>query len=378
VANKMRLFKVVKMPVPRADEPVPLQQVLGYEFYSVDPETKRTRELVPTEAHSPYWDRLDDLAHDIADLITALERDRENPFASASSEPQRSAVYLAETGYDLKDRRDAIRRDLQSHGYAVLPDQPLPDFGPDYAAAVRAHLEHSLVSAHLVGRSYGNILDGSTESVLAVQHELAVERAKSGGFHRLIWIPPDLSTEDERQRRFIEHLEGDSRLQSGADLLKTPFEDFKSLVHLRLKQKPAASRPNGGARRIYVICEERDRDAVLPVLEFLHNSGCEVIPSAFDGDEASILQDHRDNLVECDAVLMYYGAGNAVWLRRQLRELDKSPGYGRTKPLLARGIFIGPPMNDEKAHYRSHETVVVKWAPQLSQQMFEPFLDLLG
>ena len=31
----------------------------------------------------------------------------------------------------------------------------------------------------------------------------------------------------------------------------------------------------------------------------------------------------------CDGVLIYYGAGNEMWLRRKLREVQKSAGYGR-------------------------------------------------
>lgn len=376
VADKMRVFKVVKTPVPREDEPTELQPVLGYEFYTMDPETHRTRQLVATpEVHSLYWTRLDDLANDIADLITSLEREARHP---QPDEPTPGAVYLAEASYDLKERRDTIRRDLQSHGYTVVPDRPLPGFGPDYISEVRAHLARCRLSVHMVGRSYGSVPDGSTDSVVALQHELAIERAALGNFRRLIWMPPDLSTDDERQRQFIDQLETDSRVQSAADLLKLPSKTSRACCtpgsspqHRRHRRSPASDRST------YVVCEQRDREAVRPLVDFLYNQGFEVISSAFDGDQTSILQDHRDNLVTCDAVLVYYGAGNELWLRTQLRELTKSPGYGRTRPMLATAVLVAPPMNDEKARYRSHEAVVIKSGPQLSPPLFDPFLDRL-
>ena len=49
-------------------------------------------------------------------------------------------------------------------------------------------------------------------------------------FSRLIWLPPDLTSEEERQVQFIERLHTDVRIQEGADLLQTSLEDFKSVV----------------------------------------------------------------------------------------------------------------------------------------------------
>ena len=53
------------------------------------------------------------------------------------------AVYLAETTTDLRDEREALRRDLQQHGFRVLPDRPLPVEASDLAAAVRGYLSES-------------------------------------------------------------------------------------------------------------------------------------------------------------------------------------------------------------------------------------------
>jgi hypothetical protein len=42
--------------------------------------------------------------------------------------------------------------------------------------------------------------------------------------------------------------------------------------------------------------------------------------------------DHDENLRTCDGVVIFYGSGNESWLRRKLREIDKSVGYGRPRP----------------------------------------------
>ena len=62
-----------------------------------------------------------------------------------------------------------------------------------------------------------------------------------------------------------------------------------------------------------------------PWADFLFNH-CEVIHPVFNGDEAEVREYHEENLKTCQGALIFYGAGNEVWLRRKLRELQKSAG----------------------------------------------------
>src|SRR5688500_13611888 len=45
LANKLRVFKVVKTPVSLEEHPAPLKTVIGYEFYTVEPTSGRPRAL---------------------------------------------------------------------------------------------------------------------------------------------------------------------------------------------------------------------------------------------------------------------------------------------------------------------------------------------
>ena len=85
-------------------------------------------------------------------------------------------------------------------------------------------------------------------------------------------------------------------------------------------------------QRIYVIHDQRDGDGPAALEDFLFEEGYEVIVPVFDGDEAELRDYHEENLSICDGVLIYYGAGNELWLRRKLREIQKSAGYGRKRP----------------------------------------------
>ena len=290
------------------------------------------------------------------------------------------AVYLAETSFDLRDRRDVIRRDLESHGCRVLPDRPLPLVGSDCSAFVRSQLERCRLSIHMVGTSYGVVPEGSTESIVVMQHEEAMRRAAEGGLCCLTWMAPDLAPSDPRQDAFISALQTDPRQQAGADVLRMPLEDFKTVVQLRLdtgSRTPAQAVTETASKLVYVICDARDRENVRPIEQLLYDQRLNVIASMFEGDEASVRRDHEENLLVCDAVLIYYGAGGELWFRRKLRDLQKIAGYGRAKPLLARAVFLAPPFTPEKSGVRLHDTVVIVGDGPPSTALFTPFVTRL-
>ncbi len=389
IGDKIRVFKVVKTQIPFEQHPPELQEVLGYDFFTVDPDTGRAHELSQTSEESRlYWARLDDLAHDITDALGLLESAA--PAAAAAPAPEspaagdQPAVYLAETSYDLKTERDAIKRDLQGHDYVVLPDRPLPPIAPESEALIKQQLERCRLSVHLVGRSYGVVPDGAVESQVVLQNEYATARGASNDFMRLIWMPPGLETEDERQRKFIESLATDPRIQEGADILETSLEEFKSAIHKKLEPPEEEESPEADDGddddlcHIYLICDQRDLDHTMALEDHLYDQGYEVIVPVFEGDEAQVRKDHEENMVLCDAVLFYYGAGNELWLRRKQREVLKSAALGRTKPLRAKAIYVAPPETPRKRRVRTREAVVIPQQQDFQPSALEPFLRLLA
>src|ERR1700730_18062384 len=254
VHDKARIFKVLKTPVPLDQHPPELQALLGYEFFKVDPETGRVRELdeiFGPEAQRDFWLKLDDLSHDMCGLLEMLEVDQEPEQAPASA-PATEAVYLAVTTADLKDQRDAIKRDLEQHGKTVLPDRPLPLAAPEVQTSVRDDLSRCRMSIHMVGSTYSMAPEGGGDALIQIQNELAIERAAKGAFSRLVWIPPGLQVPDERQRQLIERLQNNPRNPTGTDLLERPLEDLRTMIDAWLKksEKPAPRpRPRPKPRR---------------------------------------------------------------------------------------------------------------------------------
>lgn len=372
VRDKARVFKVLKTPVPFDKTPPQLRGLLGYEFFKVDPETGKIRELDEVfgpDAQRDFWIKLDDLAHDICALLEAFEAGEPDAGAAPAAPVagRADAVFLALTTSELREQRDALARDLQQQGYTVLPTGMPPLVSGELEAAIRDDLARCRMSIHLIGRTYGLVPEGGVESLIEIQHELATARSRQGGLSRLLWIPPGLEVTDERQRAVIDRLRLDPRLDGSADFLQTYFEELRTAVHAWLTaERPAAAEaheaPAGAVPRVYLVADQRDAERLAPWADALFEQHLEVIQPVFDGDEAEIREYHEENLATCDGVLIFHGAGNELWLRRKLRELQKSPGYGRTKPPAAAGICLIPPRTPDKDRFRTHEaSVIPQW-----------------
>jgi hypothetical protein len=377
--DKARIFKVLKTPVPLHQLPEQLQSLLGYEFFKVDPETGRVRELdeiFGDDAERDFFLKLDDLVHDLCELI---EEGSGSGSGAEAPAPAKGTVFLAETTSDLRDERDAIRRDLQQHGYLVLPARALSLLSaPEVASAIRDDLSRCRLSVHLIGRNFSLVPEGGVESLQEVQNDVAIERGHQPGlFSRLVWIPRNLKVADDRQQQVLERLRMDQRLQDNSDLLETSFEDLRTAIFSALEGKPKPPPPRVSTSiQIYLLYDSRDVDAAAPWADFLFKD-FEVIQPVFTGDEADLRQYHEENLRSCDGVLILYGAGNEPWLRRKLAELQKSAGYGRTKAMPEVAICLIPPQTPEKARFRTHRALVIPQWDGLSPEPLRPFVDAL-
>jgi hypothetical protein len=242
------------------------------------------------------------------------------------------------------------------------------------------------MSIHMVGKTYSLVPEGGRRSLIEMQYELAVERAATGAFSQLVWIPPGLEVEDDRQRQVIEALRMDPREHAGADLLETSLEDLRTEVNAWLRGEhpgkakaavctttdpSAASLPH-----LYLIYDQRDAAAIAPWAEYLFTH-CEVIHPVFTGDEAEIRAYHEENLCTCQAALIFYGAGNEVWLRRKLRELQKSAGYGRVGGKAVVGVCLIAPRTPDKERFRTHEAVLLEQWEGLAPERLQSFISLL-
>jgi serine/threonine protein kinase len=391
IQDKSRLLKVLKTSVAGQHMPRPLVDIFsplsGFEFFELDADTGRVREFDETfgpALKQRFFERVYDLAYDGCQVLSLLKQFRASSAPQAIKNPHQQWIYLATTTSDVTDERDRIKRELLERGHVVLPEAPLPMLAKDVEAVIRDCLSKCTIAVHLLGQRYGVTPEDSSESIQALQVRLTAKRAHDvTKLQRLIWMPGSSEIADERQRAFVLRVQEDPVLHHGAEVIEGNLNLLKKDLIRRLappeeKPKAAAHRTGvlpggtpGGAPKLYLICDPKDEAAVEGLEDYLFAQGLEVMLPAFDGDDADAAALHHDNLLTCDAVLVYYGAAPKAWVDIKLRELLKATGYGRPAPIGVQAVYVAPPDDRRKERFQSHQAGVIR---QLGD--FEPSAEL--
>lgn len=380
--NRNRVFKVFKSPLSGQEQPPKLRALIGYDMYQLDPDSGEIREYTDyfsTDAERQYWMKMVDLAYDIYDTLVFLKDD------SAKTEVKniykRKTIYLAETGHDLSVQRNIIKRELQRHGYIVLPNQTLPGSLIELEQIVRKDIAESNLSIHLIGSAYGEIPAGSDRSVVDLQNKLAADksvRAKEHNeeFIRLIWISPNLNNANEKQKSFIENIKRDVEAQEGAEILQTPLEDFKNIMREELlESEERRVTDDSEGRSVYLMHDRIDVQDVKPIKEVLEKSGFRVLVPTFEGELLELRRKHIENLRTFDAAIIYKGKVNEQWVRMKALDLLKAPGFGRKKPIIGKAILTAPGSTMNVESFKSQNLTVIENDPNLTASSLRSFLE---
>jgi hypothetical protein len=385
VGDRMRVFKVVKTHIEREQHPPEFKKQLGYEFYEIDKATQRPvafGQELGRNRDQRYWSRLDDLAWDVKQVLSIINPRARTPSAVSVFSQNQGTIYLAQTTRDLGGERDQIKRELQNRGYGILPDRELPFISPTYEDAVRECVGRAKLSVHLIGGSYGIIPEGAgNRSIVRLQNEIAAERGRDAAFSRLLWMPLGLTPQEEVQTQFIQHLRTDAATQKGAELLQTPLEELKTVIQSRLSgngHKPGAEPGGETIPKIYLIFDKRDLEGVLPLNDYLSvKKNYQVLLPLIDdegADDTQAFDIHKDNLMQCDAVLIYYGNANQVWFEYKRRDLKKIVGLNRKSMLAAEAVYVASPKTPHKQLFNHPEALVIKNFGDFSPAALDSFL----
>src|SRR6185295_7990671 len=182
-----------------------------------------------------------------------------------------------------------------------------------------------------------------------------------------------------------ETLHNSDETQFGADLMTGDLESFKSAVHAALEQldRPEESSVTGGvvAPRpdlLYLICDKRDRTATVPLRKFLRSRGIDVQTPVMEGDAATVRRHNQQLLTRCDAIVVFYGAGDESWKRTVDSDLRKMKGYRGEYPLRAAYTYLAAPVTDDKNDLiEMEEANLMNGLNGFSEPDVEPLINVL-
>jgi hypothetical protein len=270
---------------------------LGYEFYHIEPATGRVREvdeIFGPEAERDFWIKLDDLGTICAPARGFAATGK--PAGAASGTQSPGAVYLAETTSDLKDSRDTIKRDLEQHGYTVLPNNPLPVAAGDVDAkcARRSRATVSRFTSSAEPQSFRR-----REVVAHRDAERAGDCAERG--RRLLAARVDSArprVDDDRQKKCSTTcgwIRAPSAPPTSSDAAPGSADAHhrvaEALVRRHRRRAPRRRRIDAASGLSHLRPARHRADVVWS--DFLFKQGCEVLRPIFDGDETDIREYSR-------------------------------------------------------------------------------------
>jgi serine/threonine protein kinase len=380
VGNRSRLLNVIKTPVDADELPPELRalytSLVPYEFFERDPQSGRLREFdeaFGNTALQRFHERVYDVAYDISQVLKYLG-DPAHAGEKRIAHPK--TIFLAATTSDLEPQRDQLRRELIELGHTVVPKQPLPLVASELVAVVQSCLEQADIAIHFVGEYFGLVPEATDLSMVALQNQVAARFCDKSSLKRLIWIPKGLQPRDERQTLFLRQLQTDPRTVTGGELIADTLENLKVLLRTRWEReqaernRPAPQPVTGGAPRVYLIGDQQDEAALEPLEDFFYHQGVEVSLPGFEAEESEVQQIHIQNLRDCDAALIYYGAAGMHWVDFKIRDLQKAAGYREGRPIPVRAVYVAPPFNHRKERFKSVSASVIRQA----QEPFDPGL----
>jgi hypothetical protein len=420
-----RLFIVEATKIELAEKHEEFRKAKGYyHFWILDEKSKLPRKLGypqpnPNDPyHQPYYNILNDIAEDLAkelnrlklleekasnnktsDVLRSSAEEPDSKTKESDVEPEESvaetkelaskieesetkesereepdtrpAVFLADVTPDLSIKRDEVRRYLDQAGCKILPDKPLsPDDTKIFREAWEKELENCKAFVQLLSNMTGR---RNSPSFCQIQYECALKTKKP----IIQWRDTDLDLASIQDQEHQDLLKCET-------VVAVNFEAFKREVVERVseivRQESSKSPDTDGCSDALVFLNANKEDDLLAqdISNIMYNNEVGCISSLWEGEaeESEIQEDFKDNLIDCDGVIVIYGLVSVVWVRRQLRELRKIMSR-RTQLLKAFAVCDGPPKTKAPLKFQIPKMITLNCRDGLNAAQFEPFFNAL-
>lgn len=354
-------------PKPEQKLPPELANLDRVDFFEwLDLASDRFVEFYPDDSNPAapkFWSTMERLVEDLRVYLETL-KGRANQGALGK-------VYLAHTGPDLNNYREALRTELQQRGFLALPKTPLLWNSSDLRENLVSCLEAAELCIHLVARSSQGDANGQQKARL--QLELACSAMKKKSKHPpMVWIRPALQTDAGTDDLLIKYIK-EELCNEGVEYCEGSLEAFKTHIYdqLNLATRRASNLRIADTREVALIVERGDKAAAAEMRRFLvQKTDREPILISFSGERPEDPSLFADGIKRCSQCIICWGTTEESWVQRLLIEDSLARRYGE-KSLC---IYLLAPASDDKLAFVTRKAAVIDGTSGVNTEKLQNFV----
>ncbi len=189
--------------------------------------------------------------------------------------------------------------------------------------------------------------------LISVQHFMSQKLLSDSSeelFKIYAWHPKSRNESIFEEENLASHLLKIQQMEE-VEFLRTNFEDFKYYLLNNLDiEKPEIADDHHFIKgdnnpTIYFLYDAIDKSSAIQYQDYLKKRGYVVLSPKFEGDIMAIRQNHNSNLKNFDLAIIFAEKVSVNWVNMKIMDLMKSPGLGREKEILGKGLL----MSEQKA-----------------------------
>jgi hypothetical protein len=251
-----------------------------------------------------------------------------------------NTICIAWCAEEMNPYKKLLASELQHNGYNVV------FFNHNENEDTVLHkLKFSNYMIHLFGSTKSEKLAYNNIPADRFQMEITADYAsknKQNTIKRFIWEKPEKMFIDKENQAYLHNLASDKYLLKNCDYLKIDFSKFKTLIINEIKNKETeegfALQHSSSVINILGIYQDNE-DLEIELASKIKYDISPYIQLINLPDNYMSMRRFRAYLIAAEIVVLFYFSDNPKWLRSKLIEITKAPGYGRSKPWVAKYLL---------------------------------------
>jgi len=292
-----------------------------------------------------YWMKITE----IAELISGKEHSgiQNNRFGKNFT-----IVYVCQSSPDLEIRRDILINDLINRGIQVIPENRFlkkEDFDNENIIDL---FEYANLFIQMIGGEYDKSEKDINISLAEKEYDLVSqfirEKIKpsftlSKPKKRLIWMPEQITFADNKQLKFTDRIRTNVKYDEGkTEIFSGPFEQFKEFLlgYLKTRIVHHAEQPEIITENsIYLIHENSLSNEATELANKLRENSVKTVTAYDLAKRGNFIKAHREALLRCEGIIIYYGQNNLNWYTSIMLEIFKINTSQRAQSFKFRAVI---------------------------------------